>query len=223
MDISVVTSTQSAYGTTFTQKNSKPVDESTSDRSVGADTVHISDEARAMAEKVRDGALGQTTNEVTTDWMNPVSESDLPVEACAMPSWYADYYPESVMANVEIDRDFWEFAGKLEQDKSLSQEERRERIGNYLDNDTKHQKWLAKEEFLANHREEIHEYIGALDKYFQASLKENGIKSPREYYEKVILNENGSEQVHQSFLKRIESDPRVFQLMDALGIKVPNT
>jgi len=62
MNISVITSTQSVYGTTFTQKNSKPVDESASGRSVGADRVSISEAARAMAEKVKEEEGGQVKN-----------------------------------------------------------------------------------------------------------------------------------------------------------------
>lgn len=64
MNISLVPSTQGAYETTFTQKTSTPVAEYASGRSVGADSVNISDEARAMAEKTKAEDGGQVENGV---------------------------------------------------------------------------------------------------------------------------------------------------------------
>lgn len=215
MNVSAATPTLGAYEATFTRKNLTPVVEVEPGRSMERDTVHISDEARAAVTE----ALSQPTNRATIDQVNPVSEGDLPVEACAMPSWYGDYV-NPVVVTVDIDYNYWNCVGKLEQDSSLSQEERREQIKNYLEDDPTHQKWLAKKEFTEKYQGEIQEYLGVIGKYFQESLKENEVNTPRDYYEKVVLDKNNSEKVRQSFITRVEADPRALELMGILGVKV---
>ncbi|MCX5863520.1 MAG: hypothetical protein NTW42_00370 [Deltaproteobacteria bacterium] len=92
MNISVVPSTQGAYGTTFTQKTSKPVAESASGRS-GGDSVNISDEAWTMAKKAKAEDGGQVKNgtALTGSFMDGSRD-----ELMYIPEAYSNLLPDTV-------------------------------------------------------------------------------------------------------------------------------
>lgn len=93
MDISVVASTQGAYKATFTQKTSTPIAAYASGRSVGADSVNISNEAKAMAEKTKAEYGGQVENGVArTNFSIDDSRDTL----MYIPGAYSNLLPDTV-------------------------------------------------------------------------------------------------------------------------------
>lgn len=198
---------QAVYGSYFAkQSTTQPAESSVGVTShTDTDTVTISSEAKELSAKKQ------------VDGVTEFSDSDLPIEALALPSWYGDLV-EPVILNVEINHKFWNFVGKLTEDNYLSGEERGQ-IRNYLQNDSMHQEQLAKNKFTTQYQGEIQEYLGSLNNYFKEALKENGVNSNRDYYEKVVLDTGNSEKIHQSVMNRIENDHRILELMETLGVR----
>lgn len=93
MNISVVSSTQGAYEATFPQKISQPIAESAPERSVGADSVNISDEARAIAEKAKAEESGQVKNGVA---LPDSSMNDSRHKLMYIPEAYSSLLPNTV-------------------------------------------------------------------------------------------------------------------------------
>ncbi|WP_031485521.1 hypothetical protein [Maridesulfovibrio frigidus] len=144
------------------------------------------------------------------------SDDQLPLEAFALPSWYESYLPEATNLTTELNHDYFELRNELTKDNILSDDERGQ-LKNYLDNDPFHQAQIEKREFRAEYQDEISEYGETLNTYFKEALEENGVNSHREYYENVLLDKENSDKIHQSMQSRIESNPRVLELMEILG------
>lgn len=168
------------------------------DTSVRMDKVTISEEAKRL--------------NVQTD------EKNLPLQANALPSWFNKYIPSSSMQSTKVDHDFWNFIGGLTSDNSISSDEKI-RIKEYLQRNHAYQQRSADDKFASEHNNDIKDYMSALSDYFKDSLQENGITSKQDYYNKVILNEDISEQVHQTMTKKIENDSDILELMSTLGVK----
>ncbi|TKI70938.1 hypothetical protein FCU45_00675 [Sulfurimonas crateris] len=177
--------------------------ESTTERSKKTDRVTISDEAKQLLK----------TSENTTSQ----STDTLPVEAYSLPSWFQDYIVPSNEIG-EINYDFWNFVGTLTNDNMLAGDEKSQ-IKEYLQKDSKHQQSLANDKFITEHKTEIESYGSLLENYFQEALQENGVISNQDYYNKVILDKESSEIIHQNMAKKIESDRRIQELMNILGVK----
>lgn len=196
-----ISSVQSGYGvhkSDFSQTRSQQPSNTTNQGATEKDSVKISSQ----------GKLSKTT-----------SNTNLPLEAFSIPSWMGDYHPEATTLSSDINHDFWNFAGKLES-KNMSRTDKTELIKNYLDNDPKHQESLAKERFTSKYESELGEYTSKLGTYFQDSLKENGVESRHDYYEKIVLNNEISEQVHQQVKERLAGDDRMMELMDFFNISL---
>ncbi len=144
------------------------------------------------------------------------SNDQLPLEALALPSWYNSYLPEATMLNGGLNHGYHDLCKDLTKDNILTDDERGQ-LKSYLDNDPFHQDELRKREFRAKYQGELSEYGDTLNTYFQESLKENGVNSQRDYYGKVILDKGTSEKIHESMKSRLESNPRVLELMEILG------
>ena len=144
---------------------------------------------------------------------------ELPLEAFALPSWYVDYIPEQCVLSLEIDRAYCALAEKLSADGGLDDEDR-QRLRTYLDNDPHHKQELRNEAFRQQYRAEIEEYTSLLDTYFHEALDVQGIATQRQYYEDLLLNAPTSEAVHQTVHTRLTQNPRARELMAVLGIEV---
>jgi hypothetical protein len=193
-----------------------PLAASASPQSSAAYTLSISDEGRAMAEKAGTDGYGRVKN-VSDQKAGAVPDNELPLEAFSVPPWLGDYLPDALVVTPELDYGFWNMVGGLTQDNHLSSEDRLQ-IGSYLRNSPKHQAVLAKDEFTRQFKEEISEYTNSLRTYSREALEENGVTSPADYYKKVVLDQENSEKIHQSMRERIESSPRMIELMEILGI-----
>ena len=173
------------------------------------------DEAIPTFQQVQESQLAKEENK-----SNTIPASELPVQAYALPSWYDKYIPDAMFLTGTLNYEYFDFVAELNKDNYLSDDDRNQ-IKKYLQNDPMHQEMLAKQKFRAKFRNELSEYYGLLSNYFREALKENGIDgtSQADYYEKVILDKDNSEKIHQSMQKRIENDPRVLELMGILGIQ----
>ncbi|HIJ91472.1 MAG: hypothetical protein OEV89_12450 [Desulfobulbaceae bacterium] len=217
MAISGIQSGQEVYRTPFAQESSMRPSEPSIVRYTESDTVLISEEAKELAKK---DYPEKNQGKIATGQMDAaIQDKDLPLEALSLPSWYGNYVPNAMTVTHSISHEFWDMVGELTKDNSLSDEDRSQ-IKNYLQNDPIHQVNLAKDEFRRQFKNEISEYMDSIGKYFQESLKENGVNSNSDYYKKVVLDKDNSEKVHQSMQKRIESDPRLLELAEILGIKL---
>jgi len=148
----------------------------------------------------------------------PPPKGELPLEAYSLPRWYGDYLPEWSLYTPQINREFFSFAESLGSDGTISEGDRAA-MRSYLDNDPGHQTQLRHSRLRAEFQSEFREYSNLLDDAFQAALKDSGITSRRDYYEKVIQTPGFSEQVHQSMVARLKDDPRAVELMEAMGVK----
>lgn len=216
MAIAGIQSGQNMY-ITFAQESSMRPSESSSVRNTVSDTVQISEEAKELALK---NYAEKNQGKVATGQMDAViPDKDLPLEALSFPSWFGDYYPDALAVTPSINYEYWEMAAELTKDNHMSNEDRSQ-LRNYLQNDPRHQDKLAKTEFIRQFKDEISEYTTSLRTYYREALQENGVNSHTDYYNKIVLNKENSEKVHQSMQKRIESDPRMHELMGILGIKL---
>lgn len=201
-----VNSLKAGYSTYSSSSQDNASERQSSQRSFNAsvktDRVTISDEAKKLLNEA-DASQMQNTQK-------------LPAEAYALPSWYNDYL---MPANVPggIDYDFWNYVGTLTNDNKLSDGEKQQIIS-YLQNDSSYQQTSDNEDFTS-YKGEIENYISKLHGYFQSSLQENGVNSTQDYYDKVILDQNSSEKIHQSMVNKIQNDPTMQNLINVLGIK----
>ena len=169
---------------------------------------------RAQAEEARTTSAASRAEAGAT-----ATDDDLPVEAFALPSWYGDYIPKQWVISPEIDRAYWALAKKLSADGGLDDEDR-QRLRTYLDNDPHHRQELSNEAFRRQYRVEIEEYTSLLDNCFHEALDAQGITTQRQYYEDLLLNDSTSEAVHQTVHARLTQNPRARELMAVLGIEV---
>jgi hypothetical protein len=172
--------------------------ESSADSSEKIDRVTISDEAKRLS--------------MLSD------EKKLPLEANALPKWFDKYIPSSSVQSNKLDNDFWNFLGGLTNDSTISSDEKAQ-IKQHLQNDPSHQWMLVDAKFASEHKSDIKNYLSSLKGYFKAALKENGVTSKQDYYHKVILNKDTSEQVHKTMASKIENDSKIKELMNILGVK----
>ena len=156
-----------------------------------------------------------------TDSSDKADEGVLPVEAYALPSWYAEFIPEANMLSSQINTEYFSLAEQLRKDDNCLSDEDKNILRNYLRNDPIHQERLAKEEFRQKYGDELSEYSALLNEYFNEALRESGVRegSREDYYEMVILDKNKSEDIHQTMLEKVENDPRFQALMEILGIQ----
>ena len=180
--------------------------QSSADKSVIVDTVSISDEAKALLQ----------ADEAASS--NSKNTNNFPLEAYALPNWFDGYIVSSSVQSGKLDHDFWNFIGGLTSDNTISSDEKAQ-IKEYLQNDPAHQQNLADDKFASEHKNDIKNYITSLDTYFKEALKENGVTSTQDYYNKVILNKDTSEQIHQMMVNKIKNDSNIQSLMDILGVK----
>ncbi len=162
------------------------------------DTVTISEEAKRLSMQA--------------------DEKTLPLEANALPSWFDKYIVPSSVQSSKVDHDFWNFIGGLTSDNTISADEKAQ-IKERLQKDSAHRQMLANDKFASEHKTDIKNYTTSLNNYFSEALKENGITSKQDYYHKVILNKDTSEQVHQAMASKIKNDSGMLKLMDVLGVK----
>jgi hypothetical protein len=144
-------------------------------------------------------------------------EENLPVEAYSLPDWYADLTPKQCILNPCINHAYWNQVEAFGADGTISHEEQAV-LASMRENDTARQTELENEAWRWEHREELSEYFGLLNGYLREALDENGIEGAAAYYENVVLNPAGSEQVRQSFMDRLNANPRALELMESLGV-----
>ncbi|MGD9718698.1 MAG: hypothetical protein AB7U24_05595 [Sulfurimonadaceae bacterium] len=127
----------------------------------------------------------------------------LPLNAYSLPSWMKDYIEPFIITD-SIDHSFWNNISNMS----------KEKIKKYIDNDPNHEKHSS----LTTLSQDKVDYHKALHNHFKNTLAENGIVSSQDYYEKVILDDNSSEKLHQSMLLKIKNDPHILKLMQTFGI-----
>lgn len=172
--------------------------ESSSDTSAKVDTVTISEEAKRMS--------------MLSD------EKKLSPEANALPKWFDKYVPSSSVESNKVGNNILNFLGGLTSDSTISSDEKAQ-IKQHLQNDPTLQWMLVDAKFASEHKSDIKNYLSSLTGYFKAALKENGVTSKQDYYNKVILNKDTSEKVNQTMTKKIENDSGMLKLMNTLGVK----
>jgi len=172
------------------------------------------DFARVM-ECSQDSAAG--TKSMGVEQPSSQHEGQLPLEAFALPQWLDTYIPDASNLTGEINHEYLAFAENLRSDGNVSDADRA-MMRNYLNNDPQHQAMLKKHRFRQEFSQELREYHDILSSSFQAALKENGINSSTEYYEKVILDKGESQKIQQDTVSRLESSPRFSELMNILGV-----
>lgn len=67
-------------------------------------------------------------------------------------------------------------------------------------------------------KDDLAEYQGTLQSYFQDSLRSQGIVTSQDYYSRIVQNLAQSEEVHQAVREKLMGNPRALQLMGHLGI-----
>lgn len=165
--------------------------------------------------------VAETDQTKVTNISNNAPEGVLPVEAYALPSWYANYIPDESLLNTKINHEYWALAEELRKDDNYLSDEDKSILQNYLRNDPMHQEMLAKEKFRQKYKDELYEYNTLLNEYFQEALRENGVNedSQEDYYKMVILDKTRSEAIHQTMLNKMDNNPRFHELMEILGIR----
>lgn len=117
-------------------------------------------------------------------------ENTLPLNAYSLPNWMKDYVEPFVVTD-SIDHAFWNNISKMSNEKHRT---------------------------LTTFSQDQIDYHEALHNHFKDTLAENGIISSQDYYEKIVLDENNSEKIHQSMLLKIKNDPQILGLMETLGV-----
>ena len=155
-----------------------------------------------------------------TDKPCTFSETDLPLQAYTLPSWYNDYLVDAMVVIPKIYKDLFDFDAQFAKESDMSDNDP-DQIDGFIQNDAIDQDFAAKQEFRNTYKDELEEYYGLLENYFQESLTENGVhsNSQAEYYDMAINNKRYSNVIHQSMQKRIENDPRLLELMELFGIQ----
>lgn len=199
---------QPVYDSCFANNKTARTDVANTSGSTG-DRVSFSEAGKALAEQAR----GKETAGAAT------SDTQYPLQAYSLPSWFEPYIPEANRMPTEIDSDFFEYVEKL-RTSGVSSEQLQLKTKQYLDNSPSHQAELQKSAFREQYSKELAEYGKALTGYFRQSLEEAGIESTGEYYEQVVLNAETSESVHQIMDNHLRNDPRVMELMTILGTRL---
>ena len=149
------------------------------------DTVEISDEARALIQKDNVEARAKAESTARNQ------ESELPLEAYALPGWYSDLCSELNYVDTRIGLKYSD--SRLARYDALSSRE----------------------------KDDLAEYNSTLHRYFTEELKSHGVESPADYYEQIVQNRNGvSDQVEQSVKERLAADPRALELMEYFGLSL---
>lgn len=85
-----------AYQTVYQQKSSRNYQESYFNSTRKSDTVHISEEAKALSQN------SQAEKNVQASSANGRTDEDLPLEAYSLPKWYADWVSDYMYVDDEI-------------------------------------------------------------------------------------------------------------------------
>jgi len=117
-----------------------------------------------------------------------VSDQNLPLEAFSLPGWYTDLNSDYVMVDSELGTKY-----------SESNRARYDTLSSKDKND-------------------LSEYQNTLQKHFQEGLQQLGIESPADYYKNIVLNQQGSEELHQVVHQSLAADSRAMELMKQFGI-----
>lgn len=75
--------------------------------------------------------------------------------------------------------------------------------------------------FGDKYNSELTEHHDILRGYLGDGLKSMGIESTRDYYEKIILDPEGSNKLRQYVEGKLEKNTRFHELMDILGVEKP--
>lgn len=153
------------------------------------------------------------------DHQSATLEGVLPMEAYALPSWYADYLPEEAILPPSVDHEYFAQAEDLSRDGNLDNGDRA-RLRSYLDNSPEHQKMLEHDRFKHQYQNELSEYNKILKGYLDEALAKREISGTRQYYESMILNKTTSEEVRQEVREKLMNNPRSMELMGMLGVEI---
>jgi hypothetical protein len=184
-----------AYNSYEFKRNDNTLSSETTDKDIKIDIVSISEEAKRLNMQA--------------------DEKKLLHEPLSQPSWFDKFVVPSSVQSKKVNHDFWNLIGGLISDNTLSSDEKAQ-IKEYLQNNPVHQ---SDDKFASEKNSDLKNYITSLHNYFKEALKENGITSKQDYYDKVMLNKNTSEQVHQTMVSKIEKDSNMLKLMNILGVK----
>ncbi|WP_028579884.1 hypothetical protein [Desulfogranum japonicum] len=183
MEVSLVQTAKNAYSNLSTKSNSKAFTESLANENRKKDSVKISEEAKLLSKNNRDNK--NIGNQALID---SKAEQDLPLEAFALPGWYADLSPDYNLVDTEI--------GISYEDSNLA---RFEALSNKEKND-------------------LYEYNSTLNGYFQKALQSRNINTSQEYYQSIVKNNEINESVHQEVRQQLINNPRMIELMKQFGI-----
>lgn len=197
---------QSSYNPYLKQQaaqQSPQTDTTSTARNARSDTVQISERAKQISQSNSSTAV--------------IDNNNVPLEALSLPSWLGSYHPDTLELSTALNEGYFDFLGKLDK-MNISRDEERALIKNYLDNDPVHQEMQSKERYRARYSDELSEYSNRLNSYFTEALKENGVESGLDYYKKVVLDNESSEQIHETVRERLAEDPRMMELMELFNI-----
>lgn len=149
------------------------------------DTVRISQEAKNLSMNPPDPTIN-----AHAEIAQESSDQDLPLEAYALPKWYAELHSDLTLLDDEIGIPYAQ--SRAARYDALSSKE----------------------------KDDLAEYHGKLHTYFQEGLREHGIESSMDYYAQIVQDPAKSEEVHQAVKQKLQSDARAMQLMEHFGISV---
>ncbi len=77
------------------------------------------------------------------------------------------------------------------------------------------------EDFQSRYSNELNEYGKKFKDYYEEAKVDHGILTADDHYEKVLKLKGKNTEFQQAFEDKLNSDPRMLELMDILGIDKP--
>lgn len=115
---------------------------------------------------------------------------DLPLEAYSIPEWYAELMTDYTRVDTEIGVPYLE-----------------SRAAKY-------------DALSGGEKADLSEYLGKLHEYFQEELRARGIETTEDYYERIVRDQQNSEEVHQAVRQKLMGDERAMHMAEYFGVSV---
>ena len=174
--------------------------------------------AKADAQDSFRTTMEQAIDRAMTKTGDPASEDVLPLEAYSLPQWYADLIPKQCVFTPGINTAYLEQVERYGADGTLTEQEK-QTLRSMLENDPVRKERMENHAWRQEHGTELSEYMNLLHIAFQEALRENGVNTPEDYYQDVVLSPEGSEQVRRDTEALLAEQPRFAELMVELGVQ----
>ena len=94
-----------------------------------------------------------------TDKPSTFAETELPLQAYALPSWYNEYLVDAMVVIPKINKDLFDFEAVFSKENDMPDNDL-DQIDRFIQNDAIDQDTLAKQEFRNTYKDELEEYYG---------------------------------------------------------------